>query len=229
MARSLPKSAGLVSTTRMPYFFSKPLKKALRMAAPIDPPEWLTTICAGLARLGLGKGRSGCDHHPRAAEQPDELAPAHRCVLFPIHVIPPCCDVPRPWTLGAMKGAGNAALCFLLTRNAISAGFAIVRGGTTPYRGWEPCGIRSTTRSATRCCRRSPPRSRSSCCCVLIASGKVKAHIAAVIALVAAIVRRHLRLSRCRPASRCAPRARRGHAACSRSAGSSSTSSSSTG
>ncbi len=39
MARSLPKSTGLVSTTRMPYFFSKPLKKALRMALPIDPPE----------------------------------------------------------------------------------------------------------------------------------------------------------------------------------------------
>ena len=39
MARSLPKSTGLVSTTRMPYFFSKPLKKALRMAVPIEPPE----------------------------------------------------------------------------------------------------------------------------------------------------------------------------------------------
>ena len=39
MARSLPKSAGLVSTTRMPYFFSKPLKKALRIAEPIEPPE----------------------------------------------------------------------------------------------------------------------------------------------------------------------------------------------
>ena len=39
MARSLPKSAGLVSTTRMPYFFSKPVKKALRIAEPIEPPE----------------------------------------------------------------------------------------------------------------------------------------------------------------------------------------------
>jgi hypothetical protein len=35
----LPKSTGLVSTTLIPYFFSKPLKKALRMAEPIDPPE----------------------------------------------------------------------------------------------------------------------------------------------------------------------------------------------
>src|SRR5262249_40897853 len=49
MARSLPKSAGLVSTTRMPYFFSYPAKKALRIAVPIEPPEWLTTIWAGLA------------------------------------------------------------------------------------------------------------------------------------------------------------------------------------
>ena len=55
MARSLPKSAGLVSTTRMPYFFSKPLKKALRMAAPIEPPEWLTTICAGLGGSAWAK------------------------------------------------------------------------------------------------------------------------------------------------------------------------------
>src|SRR5262245_11079823 len=49
IARSLPKSAGLVSTTRMPYFFSYPAKKALRIAVPIEPPEWLTTIWAGLA------------------------------------------------------------------------------------------------------------------------------------------------------------------------------------
>ena len=48
IARSLPKSAGEVSTTLMPYFFSKPLKKALRIAEPIEPPEWLTTIEAGL-------------------------------------------------------------------------------------------------------------------------------------------------------------------------------------
>ena len=39
MARSLPKSTGLVSTTRIPYFFSNVLMNALRMAVPIEPPE----------------------------------------------------------------------------------------------------------------------------------------------------------------------------------------------
>ena len=67
MARSLPKSTGLVSTTRMPYFFSKPLKKALRMALPIEPPEWLTTICAGLGGSAWAKARPDT---PTAAAPP---------------------------------------------------------------------------------------------------------------------------------------------------------------
>ena len=51
----------------MPYFFSKPLKKALRMAEPIEPPEWLTTICAGLGG-SWAKALAACRERRRAAD-----------------------------------------------------------------------------------------------------------------------------------------------------------------
>jgi hypothetical protein len=78
MARSLPKSAGLVSTTRMPYFFSKPVKKALRIAVPIEPPEWLTTIWAGLGGSWAKASRPAS----AAAAPPNIIASRRRIVVI---------------------------------------------------------------------------------------------------------------------------------------------------
>lgn len=47
MARSFPKSVGLVSTIRIPYSFSKLSKYALRIAVAMAPPEAFTTIWRG--------------------------------------------------------------------------------------------------------------------------------------------------------------------------------------
>ena len=69
MARSLPKSTGLVSTTRMPYFFSKPLKKALRMARAHRPAGMVDHDLRRLGRLGLGEGPAGRANGGGTSEQ----------------------------------------------------------------------------------------------------------------------------------------------------------------
>src|SRR5476651_2128525 len=89
----------------MPYFFSYVLKNALRIAEAMDPPDWLTTICAG-----LGGSCATAEAAPVTAAAPARPI-AWRRRIFPRAMTFPFIVVPRE-TLGAnTKGSkGNAVV-----------------------------------------------------------------------------------------------------------------------
>jgi hypothetical protein len=64
------------------------LKKALRMADPIEPPEWLTTICDGFGGSAWAEARPAIE---AAAAPTINETTRRRCMSM---LFPPFSDVP---------------------------------------------------------------------------------------------------------------------------------------